>query len=323
MTGSRTNEAPRYAGAKLGRARRLRGVFFGAAALAVTTAPSDASAFGHVVSQGETLAQIALRFYGSPRFEGAIAGANALDAHGGSAIVAGQPLEIPAPAHYRVKEGDTWFSLARMFLGAPKRAATLARANGAVSWVPPVENQEIEIPAVVAHLASDGDTMMGLAQRYLGDINRAWELDIYNDRDSKKKVLRGDVILVPLIELSLTEEGKRAARAAAERTRTEGGGQAYEAQRHAEADIPPLLADVRAGRYVDAVAKGNRLLGSGELTKPQLASIHRALLEAYVALDATGLAAGACTAWKANAGDQVRLDPRSVSPKIRAACGVR
>lgn len=302
---------------------KLRSFVLGALAAALLLAPSDAGAFGHVVSQGETLAQIAIRFYGSPRFEAAIAGANALDAHGGSAIVTGQPLEIPAPAHHRVKDGETWFGLAREFLGDPRRADTLARANGAVAWVPPVVNQEVEIPAVVAHIAAEHETMTVLAQRYLGDANKAWELDIYNGRDGKQKLLRGDVVLVPLIDLSLTEEGKKAARAAAERTRTEGGGQAYEAQRRAEADIPPLLADVRAGRYVDAVAKGNRLLGSGELTRPQLATIHRALLEAYVALEAGGLAAGACAAWRTNAGGDVRLDARTVSPKIRAACGVR
>jgi hypothetical protein len=301
----------------------LRACVWGGVAAAAVFAPTDASAFGHVVTQGETLAQIAMRFYGTPRFEAAIAGANVLDAHGGSAIVAGQPLEIPAPSHHRVKEGETWFGLARVFLGDTRRAEVLARANGAVAWVPPAENQEIEIPAVVAHIASEHDTIAGLAQRYLGDMNKGWELDVYNNRDTKQKLLRGDVVLVPLIELSLTEEGKKAARAAAERTRTEGGGQAYEAQRRAGADIPPLLADVRAGRYVDAVAKGNRLLGSGDLTRPQLASIHRALLEAYVALDAAGLAAGSCAAWKSNAGGDIRLDPRNVSPKVRAACGVR
>jgi LysM repeat protein len=285
--------------------------------------PSDASAFNHVVSPGETLAQLAIRFYGTPRFEAAIAGANALDVHGGSAIVSGQPLVIPAPSHHRVKEGDTWFGLARELLGDTRRAEVLARTNGAVPWVPPAAEQEIEIPAVVAHIAAEHDTMPGLAQRYLGDPNKAWALDAYNGRDGKQPLLRGDVVLVPLIELSLTADGKRAARGSADRDRTEGSGQAYEAQRRAEAEIPPLLADVRAGRYVDAVAKGNRLLGSGELTHAQLAAIHRALLEAYVALDAVGLAAGACSAWKANAGGEVRLDARSTSPKIRSACGVR
>ncbi len=283
---------------------------------------SDASAFTHVVSQGETLAQIAITFYGTPRFETALVGANALDAHGGSAIVSGQPLEIPAPSHHRVEQNETWFELARIHLGNAKRAETLARANGGVSWIPPAHGQEIEVPAVVAHIAAEGETMSQLAQRYLGDINRAWELDGYNGRKGDQKLLRGDVILVPLLDISLTADGKKAARLAAERIRTEGSGQAYEAQRRAEADVPPLLADVRAGRYVDAVAKGNRLLGSGDLTKPQLATIHRALVDAYVALDAQGLAAGACAAWRANAADG-RLDARTVSPKVRAACGAR
>jgi len=283
----------------------------------------DAAGFTHVVSQGETLAQIAIKVYGTPRFETAIAGANALDAHGGSAIVAGQPLEIPAPGHHRVQEGETWFGLSRLYLGDTRRAETLARANSAVAWVPPAPNQEIEIPAVVPHIAEEGDTMASVALRYLGDINKAWILDSYNFRKGEQKLLRGDVVLVPLLDLALTEEGKKEARAAAERTRSEGGGQAYEAQRRAESGIPPLLADVRAGRYVDAVAKGNRLLGSGELTKPQLAAIHRALLEAYVALEASGLAAGACTAWRANAEGEVKLDPRTTSPKIRAACALR
>ena len=290
----------------------------------LATDAGDASAFTHVVSQGDTLAQIAINFYGTARFETALVGANALDAHGGSAIVPGQPLEIPAPAHHRVEANETWAELARVHLGDAKRAETLAHANGGVSWVQPSTGQEIEIPAVVAHIAAEDETVPQIAQRYLGDMNKGWELDAYNGRKGDQKLSRGDVILVPLAEISLTEEGKKAARLAAERIRTEGSGQAYEAQRKAEADLPPLLADVRAGRYLDAVAKGNRLLGSGELTRPQLATIHRALVDAYVALDAHGLAAGACLAWRSNAKpSESRMDPRMVSPKIRAACGAR
>jgi hypothetical protein len=219
-------------------------------------------------------------------------------------------------------ENETWAEIARVHLGDAKRAETLARANGTVSWTEPTLGQEIEIPAVVAHIAAEGETTPLLAQRYLGDMNKVWQLDAYNGRSPNQALLRGDVVLVPISEISLTEEGKHAARDAAERIRTEGSGRAYEAQRRAEADIPPVLADVRAGRYVDAVVKGNRILGSGELTRLQLAMIHRSLLDAYVALDAHGLAAGACTAWRDNViGQERNLDPRLVSPKVRAACG--
>jgi LysM repeat protein len=296
----------------------------GMVVLSMAALEGDALAFTHVVSQGETLAQIAIKFYGTPRFETALVGANALDTHGGSAIVAGQPIEIPAPSHHRVEQHETWAELARVHLGDAKRAETLARTNGGVSWVQPQTGQEIEVPAVVPHIAAEGETMPQLAHRYLGDMNKAWELDGYNGRKGDQKLLRGDVILVPMLDVALTEEGKKAARHAAERIRTEGSGQAYEAQRRAEADIPPLLADVRAGRYLDAVSKGNRLLGSGELTKPQLATIHRALVDGYVALDAHGSAAGACVAWRANANPaDTHLDPRVVSPKVRTACGAR
>ena len=118
-------------------------------AVSLAFVAGDASAFTHVVSQGETLAQMAIKFYGTPRFETALVGANALDAHGGSAIVAGQPLEIPAPSHHRVEQNETWAELARIYLGDGRRAETLARTNGGVSWVQPSAGQEIEVPAVV------------------------------------------------------------------------------------------------------------------------------------------------------------------------------
>ncbi|MGH7297808.1 MAG: LysM peptidoglycan-binding domain-containing protein, partial [Polyangiaceae bacterium] len=111
------------------------------------------------------------------------------------------------------------------------------------------------------------------------------------------------------------------ARAAAERDGA-SGGMALELQRKADADLPQLLADVRYGRYAEAVARGNRLLGGGALTHPQLAVVDRALLEAYVALDAHAAAAAACAAWRSNEPSPV-LDPVRVSPKIRAACDAR
>jgi hypothetical protein len=300
-------------------AGRRAGVF-GAVALAVSLfGADDAAAFVHVVRTGESLAHIASRVYGDSKRESVLAGANFLDVQGGSAIVAGMRLELPAPGHHRCAGGETWAALAQDWLGDAKRAEVLARENGGVSWIAPTEGQEVRIPYVLTHLAASGDTTAGLANRYLADPNLAWLLDGYNGRKDAPLV-RGEVVLVPLLGLSLTAEGRNEAAESLERARTETAGTLLDTQRKIEADLPALQGDVRGGRYIEAIGRGNRLLGTGEPTRAQLAVIHRALLEAYVALDATPLAVAACAAWRANE-PSPKLDPVYVSPKIRVACG--
>jgi hypothetical protein len=283
---------------------------------------ANAGAFQHIVKPGETLAQVAEHVYGDARRETVLVGANALDVQGGTVIAAGMRLEVPAPGHHTVIQGESWADLALSWLGTNDMARTelLAHANKGVPWVPPVEGQEIEIPAVVTYLAGEGETVNTLAARFWGDPNRGWELNSYNHREGAL-VRRGEVILIAMPGLRLTEAGRAEARTAAERDGA-SGGMALEQQRRGDAELPQLLADVRYGRYAEAVARGNRLLGGGALTHPQLATIHRALLEAYVALDAHASAAAACAAWKSNEPSPV-LDPVRVSPKIRAACDAR
>ena len=282
-------------------------------------APADGLAFTHTVKPGETLAQIADRVYGDAKLETVLVAANALDVQGGTVIIPGMRLEVPAPWHHTIVQGETWAALALSWLGSSDiaRADVLARSNRGVPWVPPVQGQEIEVPAVVTYIAGDGETVNSIAQRFWGDPNRGWELDPYNHREGVP-VKRGEIILVPMPHLQLTEAGKGEARLAAEREGA-SGGMLLEHQQRADAELPQLLADVRYGRYVEALARGNRLLGGGALTPPQLAVVHRALLEAYVAVDARPAAMAACVAWRSNDPDAV-LDPIRVSPKIRTAC---
>jgi LysM repeat protein len=274
------------------------------------------------VKPGETLALIAERTYGDPRREVVLVGANALDVQGGTVIVPGMRLEVPAPGHHTVMQGETWGELSKGWLGMNDIARTelLARVNKGVSWVPPVEGQEIEMPAVVTYITGDGETINAIAGRFWGDPNRGWELNRYNFREGVF-VKRGEIVLVPIPGLKLTEAGRTEARAAAERDGA-SGGMALEQQRKADADLPQLLTDVRYGRYAEAIARGNRLLGGAALTHPQLAMTQRALLEAYVAIDAHASAAAACAAWKSSEPNPV-LDPVRVSPKIREACDAR
>jgi hypothetical protein len=284
----------------------------------LATVESDADAFIHVVQKGETLAGIAERYYGRIHYERILVYANALDACGGSPIVPGMRLEIPAVSHRRVASGESWQELARTLLGDPRRAEVLAKANDAKPWVPPEDGADVAVPYNLRFIVDHRETAPSIAKRFFADRDSAWMLDRYNTMDGKA-LGRGDVVLVPLTDLPLTEEGQRAAVASEAAVREEAGGEAREAQHKVAGELPQLLAELRGGHYLEATVRGNRLLASGELTLPQVADIHRVLTEAYVALGATGLAASSCQKWKA-ADQQATLDEVMTSPKIIAAC---
>ena len=289
------------------------------ALVALALVPGGAAeAFPHVVREGETLAQIAERVYGRVQMEQVLVAANGLDTGSGVPIVPGLRLEIPAVGHRRVKAGETWESLAQELLGAADRSDVLALSNESMPWLQPADGQEILVPYNLRYVAGAADTLPAVAYRFLGERDRAWMLDKYN-RLKQKPLRRSQVILVPLTELPLTAAGRAEAASAGALVRSEGAGQVRETQRRADAEIPQLVADVRGGRYIDAVSRGNRLLGYSELAAQQIAAVQRQLVEAYVALDAGGLAETACGAWR-RADPAAALDPVELSPKILRAC---
>ena len=284
----------------------------------VGAARGEAVAFPHVVQRGETLAAIAERTYGRVELEQILVAVNGLDTGGGIPIVPGMRLEIPALGHHRATSGDTWASLADALLGDPERSDVLATANGSLPWLVPSDGQEVVVPYNLRYVVQQGDSTLTIAYRFLGAREKAWLLDRYNHLH-QKAAKRGVVLLVPITALPLTAEGKAEAAGAGAAVRAEGGGRAREAQRRVEAELPLLAIELRSGRWADVVGRGNRLLGYGELSKPEVAQIQRALTEAYVALDAIGLAETACNAWR-EADPGAELDPAELSPKIVRAC---
>lgn len=280
--------------------------------------PARGAAFPHVVKRGETLAQIAENVYGKVEMERLLVAANGLDAAGGLSIVPGMRLEIPAVEYHRVAAGESWASLAIEYLGDAERGDVLAISNDGTPWIPPVLGQEIRIPYNLRHIAGANDSTLGIAYKYSGDRDQAWMLDKYNHLKGRA-IRRGDVIIMPLWDLPLTEAGKSEAAQAGTVTRSESGGRGRESQKKADAEIPLLLGEVRGGRYVEAVARGSKLLGLGDLTRVQLALVSRYLTEAYVALDVNGQAEASCVAWL-EADPSAALDPIELSPKIIKAC---
>jgi hypothetical protein len=288
--------------------------------------PGDAAAFPHIVRAGESVAQIAETIYGRVELERVIVAANALDTRRGHRIVPGMRLELPAVGHHTTIPGETWHSMAAEHLGSSDRGDVLARANDSQPWLRPEAGSEVIIPYNLRYIASPGDTTESVAYRFLGRRDEAWIIARYNQlKDAELRP--GEIILLPLIDLELTEAGKKAAGAADTLVRSEAGGGVRHAQQRAAAELPQLAQEIRRGRYVEAVARGASLLtlaeaasgGEASLSQPQIAEIHRLLTIAYAALDATGLAQRSCAKWQHHA-PNVTLSPIDHSPKILAVC---
>lgn len=244
----------------------------------------------HVVRSGETLASIAQLYYGDPRREGVLVAENGLASQGGAPIVTGMQLRIPWVRYHRVAEGETWSQLAERFYGESRRAFVIQEANRAGND-PPAVGAQLLIPYPLRHVVGQGDTVVRLARQYYGRGNAAVRrLRRFNGLRGNR-IARGGLILVPIADLTLSDEGRQRVEAAlgVELPR----GEVREAQAAIDEALPRLDEHVAEGRFAEALSLGNRLLGSRDLTAIQRVAIERRLAVAYVAVDRPDLARAA------------------------------
>jgi LysM repeat protein len=296
--------------------RRALGLVVALVATFVTSDAREVSAFPYVAKKSDTLADIAQRFYGKVELEKVLVAANGLGTE--VPLMPGMRIEVPAVTYHTIAPGEGWEPLAERYLGDPRRAEALALANDTMPWLPPKVGREIVIPFTLRYVVRPGDSTPSIAYRFLGKRDDAYVIDRFNELKGDP-VKPGDVVLIPLHDLELTDLGRDAARFGLASTENEGAGDDRDAQDRATRELPALETEVRRGDYLDAIVRGNQLLGAGDLTNDSLARIHRALVEAYVAIDAEPMAEAACAEWRRAAPD-VALDPIELSPKILRAC---
>jgi hypothetical protein len=285
--------------------------------LASLLAPS-AAAFPHVVQPGDTLAKIAQLYYGKLQLERVLSTANALDGARSGALSPGMLLEIPALTYVTVGPDETWKSLASRHLGHEDRSILLSEINGQKPWIDPELGQIVRLPYNLTWRASGEESLATLAYRFLGSTKHAYRLVTYNDldEDGPKK---GQILLIPLSDLSLSAEGQALARLAAARLVEQGESERYLRQKTSDQALREVALDVRGGRYLAGLEKGVRLLEAGQLPEPSRAEVHRLLLETFVALGSVAAARTSCQSYL-DAVEVPELDPIVVSPKILDAC---
>jgi LysM repeat protein len=273
----------------------------------------------HVVRPGDTLASIAERYYGDPRRESVIVAENSLNNEGGFAIVTGLRLTIPTVSYHRVQAGETWSELAKRFYGDAQRTFVLFKANSAVPGTQPDPGAELLIPYPLRHVVGQNETLNQVAKLYYG--TKAGETEgvkILRRFNSIRRIRlqRGQIVLVPLAGLVLSEKGREIAKQQIGEKKV--GGDVRDKQARIEASLPRLREDISKGLYADAVSMGNYLLGGGDLTGNQIVTIHRMLAVAYIALDRFDLAVMAFKSVLEKQPD-LELDSIRTSPKVMNA----
>jgi LysM repeat protein len=268
----------------------------------------------HIVRPGETLASIAELYYGDARRESVLVAENGLTSEGGSSIVVGLRLSIPTVSYHKVQEGETWPVLAARFYGDPARAFALIEANRGSSGEQPDPGAELLIPYPVRHVASQSDSLRKLSKTYYG-LNKEQKIIRRFNQLKHNWLGRGQLLLLPIDDLVLSEKGKAVAEAS--RASAAEGGDVRKKQEAIDAQLPELREHVKRGRYADAVAMANRLLGGGDITAGQTVTIQRELGTALVALGREDLAQQAFAAMLVEQ-PFMELDTVRTSPKVLA-----
>jgi hypothetical protein len=270
-------------------------------------------AYTHVARSGETLLMLSQRYYGRPELATVIRAANGFVHPDDGSIAPGELLDIPEVLFHRTRAGETFEMLADRYLASPKRGPFLAEMNGMDPGQSLAEGAIVKIPYHLRHIFASGESIQSVAKLYYGDEPGPNFLRNYNFSGRKKRFSRGDVLIVPLVDLDFTREEYD--RITNERRRQYSASDA-EQQYQAVGTIAKLKEASDSGQYVRIVALASALLARAEsLTVPQQIGVHKYLAIAYVALGDNVLA-GEHLAEALRLQPEMELSPLTTSPKI-------
>jgi hypothetical protein len=279
--------------------------------LGVSLAACPALGWDHVARAGETLEQLADRYYGRPELSMVIRAANGFVHPDDGRLLEGERVEIPEVIYHRVRAKENWESIAERYLGSAKRGRYLAELNDRNVDESIAVGRIVKVPYQLLYILAPEESLKSIARSFLGKKHGQDWLKAYNLK-AKKKYGRGDAVLVPLMDVEFTEQTKMDLAEQRQEQYTEDD---QRSQIDAVAQIASMREAFGAGRYVEMVATGQRLLHAGKLTVPQQLGVHKYLAFAYVALGERNLARGAfIEALELQPG--MELSPITTSPKI-------
>lgn len=144
----------------------------------------------YTVENGDTLRSIAQKIFGDPEKYRGIMELNNLT---NPRVYAGQTIRIPESMDsnviiYRIRRGDTLWSISKRFLGKGERYGEIMTLNGLTSdMIYPGQIVKIAVDGKVSpetYVVKPGDTLWRIATEFLKDGNRYVEIMKLNNLDS-------------------------------------------------------------------------------------------------------------------------------------------
>jgi LysM repeat protein len=282
----------------------------GAVILALVLAPAGVwgGEVTHRLAEGETLADVAQRYWGERDWADLLRTHNHLPS---GPPKAGLELRVPLPAKRTAEAGDTWASLAEATLDEAALGPLLAEMNGIEADQPPPVGREIVAPALATYRLGKGETLAAVARRFLSGTGQWKTLSRLNHLGNPHSLRAGTELRVPL-------HPRVAREPAAESVEPPVAAPVPETEPASLRE--PIREAVNAyldGRYEDARERFEDLR-----TKAETAGSHedRVLVLEYLTLVHVAFDSGtdACKAYLAlrDAEPRHRWDPDRISPKV-------
>jgi LysM domain len=157
----------------------------------------------HRVRQGDTLELLAAEFYGDRTKAVFIMVENKL-AHA-RPLRPGERLRIPISREVASSPGDTFESLAGVYLGSTRRGVFLAEFNAMSPDDGMPAGTVVTVPVTIVHTAAATESITDIARAYFGDSKKAELLRRYNFLE-KATIDRTESLIVPAYHVRLTAQ---------------------------------------------------------------------------------------------------------------------
>ena len=150
----------------------------------------------HVMGQGESLSDVARRYWGEPGWADLLRTHNALRTR---STPRGTRIRVPMPATRKIGPNDTWASIGTLVFGDPAYGGLVARLNHRDLSRKLEPGEIVQLPVLVKYQLGRGETLASLSRRYLSGTQDWPLLAKINRIQNPSRMQAGQSLRIPVV----------------------------------------------------------------------------------------------------------------------------